>query len=313
MSTAKAIRAAAWAAVGLGVAAPLVRRRLRLRPRTVLAAAASAPVALTVALPPSRTRNAAVTTLGMWAYFAAYEMPADDAERLRARVRIEYPVRIDEVLGLGRLPGVRLQQRLHRHGRFGAWERVLVWSHWVWFAVPHATALYVLVRRPERFPQAAARIYGTFDLGAVVYWALPTAPPWYAAEAGHIATGDGPPLRRLMREYGEQLLGARWGQLYGTLGGNPLAAMPSLHFGTSVAAAQVLRDEGRIGGTIGWAYASTLGFALVYLGEHYVTDLIAGGALAEAVRRATPRVLPRARRAGGLLEHLRRLAHPATP
>ena len=36
-------------------------------------------------------------------------------------------------------------------------------------------------------------------------------------------------------------------------------------------------------------YALTLGFALVYLGEHYVVDLVAGAALTEGVRRVGPR------------------------
>jgi membrane-associated phospholipid phosphatase len=289
VSSRNAIRAAAWAAVGLGVAAPLVRRRLRLRAPVVLATAAAAPVALTFVVPRSRARDVAVCALQMWAYFAAYEMPADDPERLRGRVRVDYPVRSDTWVGRGRIPTVRLQQALHRDGTFQTWEKVLSWSHWVWFAVPHTAAAYVLLRHPEQFPRAAARIYGTFDLGAVVYWAVPTAPPWFAAEAGRIDPGDGPQLRRLMREYGEDLWGERWPQLYDAFGGNPLAAMPSLHFGTSVAAAQVLRDTGPVAGAVGWTYAATLGFALVYLGEHYVTDLVAGGSLAELVRRTTPR------------------------
>jgi membrane-associated phospholipid phosphatase len=285
----KIIRAAAWAAVGLGVAAPLVRRRLRLKPAVVLATAAAAPVAVTFLVPRSKTRDAVVCTLQMWAYFAAYEMPADDPERLRSRVRVDYPIRSDLVIGGGRIPTVRLQQALHRDGTFQWWEKALSVSHWVWFFVPHSTVAYVLLRHPDQFPRAAARIYGTFDLGAVVYWALPTAPPWFAAEAGRIDFGpDGRPLRRLMREYGEELFGDRWPQLYDALGGNPLAAMPSLHFGTSVASAQVLRDIGPVHGAVGWTYAATLGFALIYLGEHYVTDLIAGGSLAEGVRRATP-------------------------
>jgi membrane-associated phospholipid phosphatase len=57
-------------------------------------------------------------------------------------------------------------------------------------------------------------------------------------------------------------------------------------------AAHVLADTGRVAGALGWAYAATLGFALVYLGEHYVADLIAGFALAEGVRRSAPRVAP---------------------
>ena len=56
------------------------------------------------------------------------------------------------------------------------------------------------------------------------------------------------------------------------LGGNPLAAMPSLHFATSVMAAHACwRDAGRLPGALGWTYAATLGLALVYLGEHYVS------------------------------------------
>jgi hypothetical protein len=35
-----------------------------------------------------------------------------------------------------------------------------------------------------------------------------------------------------------------------------------------------------------------LGLALVYLGEHYVVDLLAGVALTEGVRAAAPRVAP---------------------
>lgn len=263
----------------------------------MLATAALAPVALTVAVPRTRTRDVAVTCLQMWAYFAAYELPADDPDKQRSRVRIDYPVRSDTVIGFGRIPTVRLQRALHRPGEFQWWEKVLSWSHWVWFAVPHTAAAYVLAFYPEQFPRAAARIYATFDLGAVVYWAVPTAPPWFAAEAGRIDVGDGEPLRRIMREYGEQLWGNHWPQIYDALGGNPLAAMPSLHFGTSVAAAQVLRDTGRVAGVVGWSYAATLGFALLYLGEHYVTDLVAGGALAEGVRRATPRAAGPVRRA----------------
>jgi len=42
--------------------------------------------------------------------------------------------------------------------------------------------------------------------------------------------------------------------------------MPSLHFATSVMAAHVLTDVGHVEGALGWTYAVSLGFALVYLG-----------------------------------------------
>src|SRR4029078_535610 len=74
--------------------------------------------------------------------------------------------------------------------------------------------------------------------------------------------------------------------------------LPYLHSARSLRAARVLTEAGPVEGAVGWTYALALGFALVYLGEHYVVDLIAGAALVELVRRATPRAAPagRARR-----------------
>ena len=152
-------------------------------------------------------------------------------------------------------------------------RRLLVWSHWIWFAFPHGTVLFLLLRHRDRFPRGAAQIYATFDLGLIGYWAVPTAPPWYAAKEGLMDDGLTPELRRMMVEYGEQFWGSGWKPLYGFLGGNPLAAMPSLHFATSVTAARLLAETGRTAGVLGWGYAGTLGVALVYLGEHYVVDL----------------------------------------
>ena len=311
MRRSTAIRAAAATVLGAGVAAPLVRRRTRLPPGVTLGAAAAAPVALCVMVPRSRARDVGTCLLQMWAYVAGYEMPHDDPEALEARVRIAYPVRIDRAIGLGTTPTVRLQRALGTPGRFTAWEKALVWSHWLWFFFPHGTVAYVLTRHRERFPLAAAQVYATFDLGLIGYWGVPTAPPWYAAARGLFEDGRTPQVRRMMVEYGEQFWRSGWGPLYGVLAGNPLAAMPSLHFATSVTAAHVLWRTGRVAGTLGWAYAATLGVALVYLGEHYVVDLLAGLALAELVRAGTPVAAPLAARVSRAVQLLEARARPA--
>jgi membrane-associated phospholipid phosphatase len=274
----------AWALVAAGVAAPALRRRLRLPPGAVISAAGWAPVAVWVAMEPGRRRQAAVCTLNMWAYLAAYKLPHDDPQRQAERVRIDYPIAIDRVLGAGVTPTVRLQRAFAAPGAVNRFERALVWCHWTWFAVPHASVVYVLLRDPDRFLSAAARMYAVFDIGAVFYWALPTAPPWWAAAEGRHEDWHTIRVRRMMIEYGKQFWGERWGALYDVLGGNPLAAMPSLHFATSLMAAHLLEEVGPVAGALGWSYTAMLGLALVYLGEHYLIDLIAGAALAEAVR-----------------------------
>ena len=279
----------------------------------VLAAAVAAPIALCVATRRTTARDVALCMLNMWAYIHAYEMPNDDPERLVARAHVGYPIAIDRVLGLGAPPTLRLQRALSVKGEVKRFERTLVWCHWMWFVVPHGTVAYTLVRRPERFPSAAVRMYAVFDLGAVFYWAIPTAPPWWAAAHGRLQDADGTPVRRMMLEYGQRFWGDSWGSLYDVLGGNPLAAMPSLHFATSVAAAHLLTEVGPVSGTLGWAYALTLGLALVYLGEHYAIDLLAGLALTEAVRAAAPRVEPLVERLSRLLQALEARAAAAFP
>jgi hypothetical protein len=333
------MRATAWGIVAVGVAAPLVRKRVQVPPLAMQTLAFAAPLGLCVAVRRSRRRDVAVCALQMWAYLAAYKTPHDDAAGQERRVRIDYPIAIDRALGLGELPTVRLQRALARVGpdgpRWRALDRVLVWSHWSWFFVPHGALFYILMCHRGRFDRAAVLTYAVFDVGAMIYWVLPTAPPWYAAaapERGAAEEGrDGVPapeggavregcdcapaprrelgVRRMMVEYGEDFWEDSWGPLYSVLGGNPLAAMPSLHFATSVMAAQLLTETGPVAGALGWAYASTLGLALVYLGEHYAVDLLAGAALTAAVRRAGPRATPALARWGRAVAALEAKAH----
>ncbi len=95
-----------------------------------------------------------------------------------------------------------------------------------------------------------------------------------------------------MVDVGERVWGPVWPALFNGVDGNPWAAMPSLHFGASVLAAMLLSEADPRAGAVGWTYALGLGFALVYLGEHYVIDLIAGLGLVAFVRLAEPLAEP---------------------
>jgi membrane-associated phospholipid phosphatase len=296
--------------VVVGATAPTFRRHFTRgtvgkRTAVVSAVAWQSPVALLFAAPPTRWRAAGVYALQMWAYLAHYDMPDDDPDWINRRMKFRYPIVTDKLIGRGEIPTVRLQRWLGKKGRVQRHDTLLSWLHWSWFIVPHGSVVYVLRKRPERYERAASMMAATFDAGVIVYWLLPTAPPWWAAEQGHL-----PPIRRIMVEAGTEFWGDLWQRLYDSLGRNPFAAMPSLHFGTSVMAAHVLAEVGPKEAAVGWTYAMALGFALVYLGEHYVTDLVAGFALAESVRFAAPRLAPAAKR---LADGVRQYGPPGLP
>jgi membrane-associated phospholipid phosphatase len=298
------VRGAAAVAVAASVLVPLVRRRYRIPASVTVAATAAGPLAMTVLWPRSKKRDAVLFTQQMWAFTMIHELPYDDPEGLRRRLRTRYPIVLDRVVGGGDLPTRRLQRAMAGLGRANAVDRVLTWVHWMWFIEPHAALAWILVRHNERFPHAARQLAATYDIGCAAYFLVPTAPPWWSAEQG-LAGG---PVRRIMVEVGEETWGRAWPRMYDSLGGNPWAAMPSLHFATSLMVAMLLSEAGPAEGVAGWGYALTLGFALVYLGEHYVTDLIAGALLVAAVRRGEPLVEPLVLRVNRVLQRLERVS-----
>ena len=284
---------------------PRGRQKLKVPPAVTVATVVGGPLALAVLRPRTRTRDAALYVLQMWAFLHCKDLPHDDPEALRRRLRIEYPINADLAIGAGELPSVRLQQALEALGRGNPLDRTLSWVHWMWFFEPHGSLLWILSKHPERFPKAARQMSGVYDLGCVVYATVPTAPPWWAAENGYAD----PRLRRIMQEVGEEQWGRSWDHLYAFLGGNPWAAMPSLHFAASLMAAILLTEAGPVEGALGWAYAGALGFALVYLGEHYVIDLVAGAALVLLVRKGEQLAEPVADAVSGTLQRLEAIAN----
>lgn len=298
------MKGAAAAALAAAFAVPLMRKKRGIHPAVTTAAMAAGPPALAVLRPRTKLRDAGMYALQMWMFVLGHELPYDDSDRAESRLRVGYPIRVDRLIGGGELPNVRLQRALSGLSRRNVVNRALCWVHWSWFFEPHGALTYILARDQEQFARSARQMSAVYDLGCIAYAAVPTAPPWWASEEGHTDAK----VRRIMVEVGEEEWGKAWPVLYDVLGGNPWAAMPSLHFATSLMAALLLSEMGLKEGIAGWAYAGTLGFALVYLGEHYVVDLLAGAALVLAIRRGERYAEPVANAVSGALQRLEHIA-----
>ena len=328
-----AVRAGAVGALVAAVVVPHVRRQLKIPAILTVASTVAAPIAIAVLWPRTRGRDLGLFAGQMWAFAVSHELPYDDPDRLRERLHIDYPIRIDRWIGRGRLPNTRLQALIRGRKAEAPITRISAWAHWFWFIEPYGALFWILVRRNESFPASARQLATVFNIGCVLYFAVPTAPPWWAAENGFLKrNSEGKPgrpenpgvvstesaeimleteeeIHRVMVEFGEKLWGPAWTRIFGTLGSNPWAAMPSLHFATAVMAAILLSDAGgKVEGTIGWSYALALGFALVYLGEHYVTDLLAGLAVVGVARKGEPLARPLVKLLNNRLRRLEAIA-----
>ncbi len=90
--------------------------------------------------------------------------------------------------------------------------------------------------------------------------------------------------------------------------GNPWGSMPSDALPSLAITARSLGEISTAAGAAGWALTALDAFALVYLGEHYVIDLIVGLALVELIWRGEPLALPLVRAGVSLLRGLERYA-----
>ncbi|KQV77671.1 hypothetical protein ASC64_02240 [Nocardioides sp. Root122] len=192
--------------------------------------------------------------------------------RIGAALHVLGPARVDETL-FGSVPTVWLQARLldgtpHWYDAVAALVYV---THFV--SIPLLTAV-AWFRLRDRFREWVAAVLTMTLVGVVGYVAYPAAPPWLAAERG--AIGDVRRVSDLGWEWLHLDVVARLTEL-GQSGSNPVAAMPSLHAGAALLVALFLWSSvSRLGRLLLAAYALAMALTLVYTGEHYVADVLAG-------------------------------------
>ncbi len=210
------------------------------------------------------------------------------ADETGVPIRIDYPIRLDRWLFLGTDPTLWLQREAFDPRGIGFVDYAAVATHWSFFIAPHALALGVFLMDRRHFPRFALLMVGTMWLGLVLFFVVPTAPPWLAGELGALAG-----VRRIMDYVGGSIHGSAYSSLYAALGEpNSVAAMPSIHM--AVTFAMYLWARRHIPALASWllAYSAVMAVSLVYLGEHYVSDLLVGIACAAAAWVAASRFAP---------------------
>ena len=198
------------------------------------------------------------------------------ADESGVAVRFRYVIELDRLLFGGEVPTVWLQERLYVDGRRGALEWSLIVVYTSYFFAPHLVAV-LLWRRAERTFRCYVTAYvAPLFVGLTIFAAAPTAPPWMAAQEGAL-----PAVSRIILETASGFSPTFYERSYEAALGNAVAAMPSIHAGVTMLIAVVAWRSGRTALRVaGVAYLLAMAFALVYLGEHYVVDLIAGAAVA---------------------------------
>ena len=231
-------------------------------------------------VPVGRARSfvlAFIPYASLWFVFTFFRSLAD--ETTLADTLNLYVARFERWLFGGQLPTIMLQDRYFTFDDLHWYDYFLTGVHWSYFIVPHAVAFHLWRTRPDLFRRYFWAMTLLLGVGLMIYYLLPSNPPWLSGEP--FDTPASATVYRIMDPVGEQVGGGFYDASYKVIGeSNPIAAMPSIHLAITALLMFPAGYFGRRWRLLAIAYAATMGLALVYLGEHYVIDVVVGAMIA---------------------------------
>lgn len=213
----------------------------------------------------------------------AYDESRGAADRVGLPLQVESVRNIDRFIFFGTDPPVWLQQHFRRD-TVGVQDVVASVAYFSHFIVPVVAIAVLWITNRTLWARFMRRFATVLAIACVMFVLLPTAPPWMAAGGSRSIPLDAlPPLDRTA--------GRGWSHLgfdgfihvwvAGRDWSNTTAAMPSLHAGFSLFVVMffwpMVRRRSLRGAMV--LYPIVMGWALVYLAEHYVIDVLAGWAV----------------------------------
>jgi membrane-associated phospholipid phosphatase len=182
-----------------------------------------------------------------------------------------------------------------------SWYDILFYiPYLLFFAVPLGLAILVWKTKDKYYWQVVMTYLVVFFGAFLTFLMYPTAPPWLAAQNHYIE-----PITRISTNVWFSLGIHDFPSLYSHIAPNPVAAIPSLHAAcATLLSIFVFKLYGRKWGALSLIYPVLLYIGVVYEGEHYAFDVIAGIVYAAVGYWLTPHLL-------GLRQIIwQRLKHP---
>ncbi len=186
--------------------------------------------------------------------------------------RTDYVIQFDRMLFGGSLPSVELQRAFFHPASLDWLDVVAAAVHASFFVAPHVALVLVWRRWPHALRPHVLSALLTFFVGLALFYVVPTVPPWLASYQGEVRG-----VYRVINFVFSDIDRDTYRSLYRAIGEpNSVAAVPSIHMAITCL---VLFRVRALAPRWTWPvamYTALMGFSLVYLGEHYVFDVLVG-------------------------------------
>jgi hypothetical protein len=218
-----------------------------------------------------RLRSFALTWIPLAVFLDAFARLRALADNTGIPIHHTAVLEIERHLFFGTVPTVWLQSHYTIPKHFHWYDYAATLMHWSHFVAPILILFILWLRFPALFRRYALTFVTLTMIVLDIYFLCPAAPPWLAAKEGYL-----PHVARPMVDVAIQINRNLFGNVYATIGAsNDVAAMPSLHASYPFLMFVMFWPVSRKLGLLGLAYFFAMSLSLVYLGEHYVTDILA--------------------------------------
>lgn len=201
-----------------------------------------------------------------------YDLFRGIADDLNRNVHFTEMIEFDRWMFFGKLPTVVLQEWWW-HGVVRWYDFYFYFLYTMHFVSPVLLAVVIWKKADKHYWQYMWALVGLSFAAFVTYVLYPAAPPWMASIEGYIEE----PMRRVSSDIWWAMGINDFDKLYDQLPANPVAAIPSLHSAYPLLIS--LFTTGLFGMKRFWwiyIYPISMWVGVVYIGEHYVIDVILG-------------------------------------
>lgn len=203
--------------------------------------------------------------------FLSYEYLRSLAPILNHTVHINAMIKADKFI-FGFVPTVFLQDRLFHLGNPQWYDLLAIFVYLLHFIVPMLAAFIFWLINKKIFREYTLALILLSFTAFVTYVLFPAMPPWMAADQGFL-----PPIKKIVDatfiHLGQPLAIPT---AYYLFRGDAVAAMPSLHAAYPLLVMLFFIRAFKKAGYLLLPYVLGVWFAVIYLGEHYFIDVVAG-------------------------------------
>lgn len=218
-----------------------------------------------------RTRSFLLEWIPFIIIFLSYEFLRGIADHLNQTVNYSFAIWGDQTF-FGPLPSNWLQQHLYRPGTLNWYDYLSTIIYFLHFVLPLSFAFLLWIKNRASFRKFVGGFLVLSYTGLLTYVAFPAAPPWLASDNGYI-----PHVYKILnitfQTFPEKL---NIPSIYTSFDSNPVAAFPSLHAAYPLLILLFAVKFFGKKGLIFLPYVLAVWFSIVYMGEHYVTDIVGG-------------------------------------